>query len=323
MIKWGILGAGKIAEKFISDFAYVTNGEVVAIGSRSPEKAAEMAKKYRIEKSYGSYHDLLSDPEVEVVYVATPHNFHFEHSRLCFEFGKHVLCEKPVTINAKQFVLLTIEAKKRNLFLMEAMWTAFNPSIVQVQKWLQEKKLGTIHFIQAEFGFLGNSDPGARLFNPGLAGGALLDIGIYPLTFAVLAAQSEIDDIQVQVIKSETGIDASNQIQIKFTNGILAQLSSSFLVTLQNRGIIYGEKGRIEIPEFWKAKKATLITNEGIESFNDPSESWGYCHEIEHVNEQLLQNRRESPVMPFDRSLHMLKLLDSIRNQMIIKYPME
>ncbi len=323
LVKWGIIGAGKIAEKFISDFNYVSHGKIMAIASRDIFKSQLLAEKYGIPKFYGSYNEMLTDSSIDAVYIATPHSLHFEHTLLCFEHRKHVLCEKPVTVNAGQLRILIEEAQKRNVFFMEAMWTAFNPSIIQMQTWLAEKKLGKLHFIQAEFGFKANPDPEARLFNPHLAGGALLDIGIYPLTFALLAAQSEITDVQVQVQKSETGIDASNQIQLQFKNGVLAQLSSTFMFQMQNRGIIYGDNGRIEIPEFWKAKKAILSTPEGIENFTDESPSWGYCHEINHVNTLILQNKNESTIMPLSRSLKMIELMDSLRTLMGIRYPME
>jgi len=322
-INWGILGAGKIAEKFVSDFAFVENGKVVAVASRDIQKSSGLAAKYRVQKSYGSYHEMLKDPTIDVVYIATPHNFHFEHTLMCFEYGKHVLCEKPITVNAQQLRILITKANEKNLFLMEALWTAFIPSIRQMMDWISENRIGKITLIQAEFGFIGNADPNGRLYNPGLAGGALLDIGIYPLTFAQMVAQSEIESFQVQAVKSATGIDVTNAIQIKYANGTIAQLASSVTTSLQNRGMVYGEHGRIEIPEFWKSKKVDVFTNGASEGFVDGTSSWGYCHEASHVNEMLLAKKHESHVMPLSRSLQMVELMDALRNEMGIIYPFE
>ncbi|MFA6400953.1 MAG: Gfo/Idh/MocA family oxidoreductase [Salinivirgaceae bacterium] len=322
-IHWGILGAGRIAEKFAADFSAVTNGKIVAVGSRSFDNAKEFALKYNISNWFGSYQELVQNPDVDIIYIATPHNFHFEQVALCLEHGKHVLCEKPVTVNAIQLEQLIQLAKKQNLFFMEAMWTPFLPAVQKVMQWLKEGKIGTVKMIRVEFGYAGNSDPKNRLYNPELAGGALLDIGIYPLTMAEMVAQSKIETVQVQSVLSTTGIDETNVIQIKYQNGILAQLSSTFTAQLKNEAIIYGTKGMIVISSFWMSKKAQLTNDNGVETFIDESTTLGYNHEAQHVGEMLQLGKTESDVMPLSRSLLMMQLMDAIRKEMNLKYPFE
>jgi dihydrodiol dehydrogenase / D-xylose 1-dehydrogenase (NADP) len=180
MIKWGIIGAGRISEKFASDFQVVKDAKIVAVAARELNSAQTFAQKHNIAKAYGNYEQLAADPEVDVIYIGTTHNFHFEHTMLCFKQNKHVLCEKPVTVNATQFKTLTEEAARRNLFLMEAMWTPFLPPIIKALEWIAQGKIGHVQLIKADLGFVLNSNPEARLYNPALAGGALLDVGIYP-----------------------------------------------------------------------------------------------------------------------------------------------
>jgi len=322
-INWGILGAGRIAEKFAADFSAVGNGKVVAVASRTIENAKEFADKYNIGTWHGSYQELVQNPEVDIIYIATPHNFHFEQVALCLENGKHVLCEKPVTVNALELEKLIHLAKAKNLFFMEAMWTPFLPAIQKALQWLSEGKIGTVKMIHVEFGYAGNSDPKNRLYNPDLAGGALLDIGIYPLTMAEMVAQSKIETLQVQSVISTTGIDETNAIQIKYQNGIIAQLSSTFTAQLKNEATLYGTKGTIVIPSFWMSKKAQLTNENGMDTFIDESTTMGYNHEAQHVGEMIRQGKTESNVMPLSRSLQMMQLMDTIRKEMNLKYPFE
>jgi len=320
---WGILGAGNIAGKFVSDFEQVTNGKVVAVGSRSNEKSKEFAQQYSIEKAYGSYEELVNDPSIDVIYVATPHTFHFEHAMLCLRHNKHVLCEKPVTINATQFNQLIEVAKQRNLLLMEAMWTPFLPPVIKAMEWIQSGVLGEIKMIQANFGFRGNTNPEGRLVNLHLAGGSLLDIGIYPLTLAEMVAQSEIEQLDVKAIMTPSGVDETLAIQLAYKNGIFAQLASSFVSLMIKDGLIYGTKGYIRLYDFWSSKKVYIKTDSFEETFEDNRTTMGYNYEAEHVGELLLAHKTESPVMPHSRSMKMMKLMDEIRKQIGLKYPME
>ncbi len=323
-INWGVLGAGTIAKKFVSDFKWVQNGVVIAIGSRSYESAKAFSRSFGIEKCYGSYMELINDAAIDIIYIATPHSFHFEHVLLCLRNNKNVLCEKPITVNASQLELLIWEAKKRNLYLMEAMWTPFLPAIQKAQQWIAHDKIGTVQLIQSNFGFVGNPDPNGRLFNPELAGGSLLDIGIYPLTIIEMFAQSELNSLDAQATISDTCVDESLVVQLSYKNGVKGQMATHFKAKLTNVSIIYGTKGWIQIPLFWMSKRA-ILHSDGIivETFNDSSEGLGYNFEIEAVNQDLLMHSMENGIMSLERSLKMMHLMDKIRSFINLTYPFE
>lgn len=323
-IKWGILGAGSIAGKFATDFTLVKQGELYAVGSRNPEAAQKFAAQYGIPKAYGSYTDLLTDTTVEVIYIATPHNFHFEQAMRCLQHNKHVLCEKPVTVNAFQLEQLIAEAHKRRLFFMEAMWTPFLPAVLKARQWVDEGKIGEVQLIQANFGMVGNPDPKARLLNPDLAGGGLLDIGIYPLTIIELFAQSELESFDARASFTETGVDESVVAQLQYKNGVKGQMASHIRAQLVNDAFIYGTKGYIQIPRFWMSKQAILRVNGATdEVFTDNTHTMGYNWEAEAVSHDLLSGRTENATMPLERSLKMMRLMDAIRKQIALIYPFE
>lgn len=322
-IKWGILGAGRIAEKFVADFVAVNNGKVVAVGSRAIERSKAFASKFGIERAYGSYHDLINDGSVDIIYIATPHNFHFEQTKLCLENGKHVLCEKPATVNAYQFKELMVLAKQKKLFYMEAMWTPFLPAIQKARQWVDEGKIGELQFIQANFGFTSSADKKERLFNPELAGGSLLDIGIYPLSLTEMFSKSEILKMQCIATIGNTGVDETLAIQLDYKNGIKAQLVSTFRTNMQNDVIVYGSKGIVKIPLFWMAKEVMLKSEVGDEHYIDESKTMGYNYEVEAVNQDLINYKTQNEIMPHSRTLKMMELMDEIRKDIELKYPFE
>ncbi|MDA3891672.1 MAG: Gfo/Idh/MocA family oxidoreductase [Salinivirgaceae bacterium] len=322
-IKWGILGAGWIADKFVADFKLVEKGEVIAVGARSKVRSEEFAKRFNITKAYGNYRDLVSDPDVAIIYIATTHNFHFEHAKLCLENGKHVLCEKPATVNAQEFEELEKLAKTKNLYYMEAMWTAFLPAINKTFEWINEGKIGNIEVIQASFGFPAAPEFSERLFSPHLAGGALLDIGIYPLTIIEMFAKSDIERLDINSKFASTGVDETLTIQIKYKNGVQGQMACSIKNRLKNNAFICGSKGFIEISDFWMSKKATLTIGDSVEVFNDKTDTMGYNCETEAVNSDLLARKKENSIMPLSRTKKMMMLMDEIRNKIGLKYPFE
>ncbi|PKQ63963.1 hypothetical protein BZG02_08095 [Labilibaculum filiforme] len=322
-INWGILGAGRIAKKFADDFKVVNNGIISAVASRSANRSNEFAREFKIPKAYSSYDEMVKDSEIDVVYIATPHNFHLEHAMLCLNNGKSVLCEKPVTVNSAEFAILQNLAKEKNLFFMEAIWTYYLPAIQQVVSWIQEGKIGDIKQVQLSFGFPGDMDEKMRLANPDLAGGALLDIGIYGIAMAELVFDNEVESIQSMAHFSETGVDDYNSIQLKYKCGGMAQISSSFVCELKNEAVIYGTKGRIEIPQFWMAKKAFLISEEEQLEFIDTDKQLGYNHEAYAVNELLNNGATESAVVPQLKSKRILSIMDQVRSQIGLKYPFE
>lgn len=323
MIRWGIIGAGWISEKFASDFKAVKGGTLVAVAARDIEAARQFATKHQIPKAYGSYKEMVADPEIDVVYIGTTHNFHFEHTMLCFENEKHVLCEKPITVNANQLKILTAEAEKRNLFLMEAMWSPFLPPVMKALEWIALGKIGQVQLIKADLGFVLNSDPLGRIYNPALAGGALLDVGIYPLTLGRIVAQSKVAKFQVQAEMSETGIDESNMVQVVYENGIQGQYASAVNVRYKNDAFICGTKGMITLPQFHMATRAILETPDYHVEFTDQRTTSGYNYEAQSVVDSLMDNLIENPVMQWEYSMEIMELMDTIRAEMGLKYPFE
>jgi len=322
-IKWGILGAGRIAEKFVSDLAYVSNGEALAVVSQTEGKAEAFANKYGIQKVYSSYAQFVQDPEIDAVYIATPHNFHFEQTKLCLENKKAVLCEKAVTVNLQQLSELQHLATQNNVFYMEAMWTYFLPTMRKAKEWIDAGKIGEVNTIKAEFGFKAPFDAQNRVFNPHLAGGALLDIGIYPIAFSLFFAKGKVKQIASIAKMGTTQIDEENALSILFETGELAVLNSSVLVALHNDGYIYGSKGFIHLPYFWRGSKAVLNSDSETIAFEDKREAWGYNFEAQHVGEMLLQGKTQSQVVSFEHSRELMSVMDIVREQNNFKYPFE
>ncbi len=322
-IKWGIIGCGKIAHKFIQDFEYVKQGEVVAVGSRSLEKAREFASQYNVGKAYGSYEELAADEEVQAIYIATPHNYHLENMKLCFQRNKAVLCEKPITVNAKELEEAHEMARSKNIFLMEAMWTWFLPAVLKARQWIDEGHIGEVKFLRADFGFKPEFNAESRVYNPNLAAGALLDIGIYPLAIAEFLIDSDIKTMRSVGYLGSTGVDEYNAINVEYKNGVFAQLSSGVVSDLHNDAYIVGTNGIIRIEKFWMSKKAILETPAGKEVFEDELPCHGYNYETDHVNELLLQGKKESPVVSFEKSMDSMERMDAIRKEMGLKYPFE
>lgn len=322
-IRWAILGAGKIAHKFAQDFASTHGGALVAVASRDTQRAGEFAQQYHIPNVF-SYDELYQSTEVDVVYVATTHNFHFGQCLKCIENGKAVLCEKPITINDGEFKKLVAAAKQRKVFLMEAMWTYFLPAIREAKRWLDGGRIGNLKLIEIDFGFPMPYDPQGRLFNPQLAGGGLLDLGVYNLALALYFAGTKAGRVQASGIMTNTGVDETICMQLTFGN-MLASLNTCITARLHNKILLTGESGSIEIPFFWKAASATLFNNEqqALETFTDDRKEWGYHHEIQHVTNALQAGATESPVMPHATTLLLQELMTDIRRQIGFLYPAE
>lgn len=322
-IKWGIIGCGKIAHKFIQDFEFVNNGEVIAVGSRSPQKAEAFAAQYNVKKAYGSYEALAADSEVEAIYIATPHTFHLENMKLCFEHDKAVLCEKPIAVNAKELEEALQMAKTKNLFLMEAMWTWFLPAVLKAREWITQGRIGAVKFLRADFGFKAEFDKNSRIYNPELAAGALLDIGIYPLSIAEFLIDSPIKKIQSVGYLGSTKVDEYNAMSVEYDNGVFAQLSSGVISDMNNDAYIVGTKGYICLRNFWRSKKVVLETPEGKDVFEEILPCHGYNYETEHVNQLLLAGKKESPVVTHEHSRKSMERMDELRKEWGLKYPFE
>lgn len=323
-IQWGILGTGKIAQKFAASLQAVPGAELRAVGSRTRESSEKFGAMFQVPNLHSSYESLASDPAVDVIYVATPHPMHAENSLMCLQAGKAVLCEKPFTVNAKEAERVIQEARARGLFLMEAMWTRFFPLMRQVVEWVQEGTLGDIRMVSADFGFRATFNPDGRLFNPRLGGGALLDIGIYPVSFAHLILGKP-DRIMSAAHLGATGIDENNAILFHYPQGELAMLSSSLQVYTPHEASIIGTKGRLTIRDpWWQPKHLTLwLEEKEPQDYEFPKENNGMNYEATEVVRCLKEGKQESDIMTLQESLEIMRTLDEIRSQWGLVYPSE
>lgn len=323
-VKWGIMGTGWIAEQFTGDLVHTVSGVGYAAGSRSLDSAERFAQKFGLTKAYGSYEELVQDPDVDAIYVATPHPLHREHVLLAIAAGKAVLCEKPITVNSRELAEIIDAARSRGLFLMEAMWTRFLPVISQVRAWLKEGKIGEVMMLKADFGFRSEWNPEGRLLNPQLGGGALLDVGIYPLSFASMVFGSAPQKVNSSALIGETGVDEQFSVLLDYGAGKTAALNGAVRLGLSNDAWIFGTEGMIHIPSFINAKEATLqVAGQEEIKVVDDRQSKGYAFEAEEVGRCLLTGEKESPLISLDESLSIMKLLDEIRDQWGLKYPFE
>lgn len=328
-IKWGVIGCGNIANMFATSLKALGSGSILAGASRTPGRAAEFALKHNAERAYTDYEALAMDPDIDAVYIATTHNFHYENAKLCLKHGKHVLCEKSFTVNANQASELIELASEKGLFLMEAVWTRFLPAIVELQKRLAAGVIGEVKTVTANFclGFTGNvfSDE-HRLKNPALAGGALLDLGIYPITFASIVFGKEPIRIQSSAVMTDTGVDESSFYLLDYEDGCRAMLSSSLTDTAPNEGIIYGSKGFIRVPLFWAAGEFEIHPNDTAEpeTVKLPYiEGENFKFEIAHAMECIEAKKTESDIMPLYTTLSIMQTMDTLRSQWGLKYDFE
>ncbi len=312
-----------MAKMFAEDFSYVRDGKIMAVASRTKDKADQFSQEFSIPEAYEGYENLLKNANVDVVYIATPHSLHYENIKMCFAYNKAVICEKPITVNTEQLDEVRKEAKSKGHFLMEAMWTYFLPPIIKVKEWCDDKRIGSIQFIKAFFGGNANPEKSPRLFNPKLAGGALLDLGIYPVAFTQLIMDCQMEKIQSEAIIDNNQVDVQNASIIRFKSGAIASIGSSINTSMKNDAYIYGTQGYIYIPDFFKAQKAYLYSENGDEVFEDDRTSRGFNFEADEVNELIGKGKTESRRIPLKKSLCNLSILDTIREQIKLTYPFE
>ncbi|PLX04585.1 MAG: oxidoreductase [Marinilabiliales bacterium] len=320
-IKWGILGLGKIANKFASDLQLESDAELYGVASRSSEKAIEFAKKYNAIKTYSSYKELAEDADIDIIYVATPHTFHFENAMMCLQNDKSVLCEKPMGMNASEVETMIAEAKKRNLFLMEGLWTRFIPATEKVIELIKNKTIGEVLFVKADFGFKPNYDPQGRLYNKKLGGGSLLDIGIYPVYLSILLLGLP-GNIKAMARFTESGVDSYCSVLFDYENNSKAILESTIEADTPIEAYVYGTKGNIKLHKRFHHSEKLTVTRDGFpkEEIDLKYKGEGYIHEIEEVMSCLINNKTESAKLPLLTSLNLIALLDKIRNEIGLKY---
>ena len=324
-INWGILATGGIAAAMAKGLARVPDARLAAVGSRTLEAADKFGRRFGIPKKYGSYEELACDPEIDVVYVSTPHNLHYENCLMLINEGKAVLCEKPFTINAGQAAEVITLAREKKSFVLEAMWTRFLPAFVKVREILREGLLGEIRMLNASFGFKAEFDPAHRLFDPSLGGGALLDVGVYPVSFAsmVFGQPTEIESL---CHLGKTGVDEQSAALFRYGQGQMAVLAAAVRTEIPRDAYIIGTKGTLRIhAPWWQSQKLTLkfTEKEREKVLKCPFKGNGFSFEAEEVMRCLREGRLESQIMPLEESLSIMKTMDFIRAQWGLKYPME
>ena len=324
-IRWGILGCGRIARKFAADLRLVADAELTAIASRNKETLEQFSKDFPCKHLHNSYEALATNNETDVIYVATPHSHHYEHTLLCLNHNKAVLCEKAFAINSRQAMEMIKTAKERKVFLMEALWTKFLPHYKKLQELLQQKTLGDIKSVLVNFGFKTSANSPPRLFDPLLGGGTLLDIGIYNV-FITLSILGNPDDIEATMTPASTGVDEQIAVLFKYNSGAMAQLFSSFATNLPVQAEINGTGGCITLTTRFYEPSATIQLYRQMPGEKEiiPVEKetgFGYQYEARHVNECLKKGLIESPVMTHGDTLLLMEILDRIRNKARIKYP--
>lgn len=323
-IKWGIIGCGRIAHLFAEGLKVLENAQLYAVASQTDGKAKEFAQKHEVSTYYSSYEELVKDNNVDVIYIATTHNFHYENTMLCLNNGKHVLCEKAFTINAGQAEKLINCAREKGLFLMEAMWTRFFPCIVELNDILKQGLIGDIKNLRADFGINRELDPEERKINPYLGGGALLDLGVYPVSFASMVYKRSPFKIHSSASIGKTGVDEQSSYLFDYTDGRTALLYSSFIAEVPHEAMIVGTNGFIKIDDFFHPSRMLISLNNGEQRLVEKAiVSTGYNYEAEEVMNCIASGKLESEVMPLDETLEIMKTMDELRAQWGLYYPGE
>ena len=319
----GIIGTGWIAEKAALTLKEMDNCMAYAVGSRTQSKGKEFAQAWNIPKSYGSYSELINDPDVDLVYVGTPHSHHYDVTREALLAGKPCLVEKAFMANHRQSAEIVELAPKEQVFLAEAIWTRYQPAVGIVKKLLSDGIIGTPRLITATLGYSMGDKP--RIMLPELCGGALLDLGVYALNFVRMFFNNDILDIQSQCVKSSTGMDLSNAISLTLEGGILANLQSSACCVGDNIGVIAGTEGNLIIDNI---NNPQVIRVNGpdrvfVEDIHVPRQITGYEYQFETCRQCLAEGLLEPVEMPHNETLYIMKLMDGLRQQWGVHYPMD
>lgn len=320
-IKWAILGPGTIAKDFAKAITEV-NGSIYAVGARTIEKAQKFSSDYNVEKIYGSYSEMLKDSEIDVVYISTPHSNHYEYIMKSLKNNKHVLCEKAITVNGDQLREIVKLARDKNLIVAEAMTIYHMPLYKKLRKFIDDGKLGKIKMIQVNFGSLKEYDVTNRFFSPDLAGGALLDIGTYALSFTRYFLSSQPQEILTTVKKFETGVDEQSGIILKNSDDEMAVVSLTMRAKQPKRGIVCGELGYITVENFPRADKATFTYPDGrVEVIEDGDTSRALVYEVEDMNKCIMN--KNTNFTQLELSIDVMSIMDQVRNQWGLKYSFE
>ena len=321
---WGIIGPGRIAHQFASGLRVIEEAALYAVASSSVERAQAFAEQYASEKTYTSYEDLVNDPQVDAIYIATPHRFHFDNALHCLKAGKPVLCEKPLTVNAAEARQLIEVSRANNVFLMEALWTRYLPIYQQIRQWLEARAIGDLRLLVSTFGITVPQDQADRWLNPELAGGTLLDMGVYPIAVSQWVMGQMPQSFSAQAYLGRTGVDELTAGLLMYENGVISQFNSSFITDGVNEFVIYGSTGHIRIhANYWAATQATLVANGQSLTISKPFRGSGFEYQTEEAMRCIRAGLLESPGMSQTHTLANMELMDRIRAEIRLKYPFE
>lgn len=322
-MKFAILAVGNIADSMAQAVSGLAEIERYAVASRTLEKAEAFAEKWGFEKAFGSYEELVKDPEVELVYVASPHSHHYAHAKLCLEHGKHVLVEKAFTVNSRQAEELIRLSGEKNLLLAEAIWTRYMPTRNMINELVDSGVIGTVTSLTANLGYvLGDVE---RMKKPELAGGALLDLGVYPINFALMTFHGEVKEMVSSAVISPEGIDWRNSIALIFDDGKIAVLNSDMLSLTDRQGVICGDRGYIEVQNINNCEEIRVFDlDRNLKAkYKRPEQINGYEYEVQACVQAIRAGKTECEAMPHAETLRVMKLLDAARKQWGMRFPCE
>lgn len=320
-MKFGIIGAGNIAQTMANTIREMTGVESYAVASRDIGKATDFAAKNGFFKAYGSYEELVQDDEVELIYIATPHSHHYAHAKLCIEHGKPVLCEKAFTANAMQAKEILSLAKEKKVFITEAIWTRYMPSRERINAIIDSGLIGDVTSVTANLGYA--IDHAERLIKPDLAGGALLDLGVYPINFACMILGSNYSEVSSTAILTDTGVDSMNTITLSYADGKMASLHSTFKARTNRMGVVSGTQGYMEIQNINNCEEIRVynINDELLKKETFTDQITGFEYEVEACVDALKNGLLECPQMPHSEIIKIMELMDSLRKEWGVIYP--
>lgn len=326
-MKFAILGAGHIAKVMARTVSKMKDVELYAIASRDKSKAELFAKEFNIPNAFGSYEEMLSDSNIELVYIATPHSHHYETTKLALNHNKNVLCEKAFAVNEKQAKEMFALAESKKLLLTEAIWTRYMPSRQMIDDIIASGVIGEVFTVSANLGYV--IDGNERLVKPELAGGALLDVGVYTLNFASMVLGDKIKKIEASAIMTEAGVDGQNTITIHYENGCMATLFSSMFTLTDRKGIVYGRKGFIEVDNINNPHEITVHIHETatsktkVKTYKVPKQITGYEYQVISCMKAMQEKKIECEEMPHSETLEIMRQMDEVRKIIGLVYPCE
>ena len=318
MVRWGIVGTGNIANKFAKAVKNADNAKLVAVASRTKESADAFGDKYTIENRFSSYEELANFEGIDAAYIALPHTLHAPTTKLFINAGKHVLCEKPITINEKELLEIINLTNDKKVYVMEALWTRFLPTINKIKEMVNEGVIGEVLEISADFCY-NCTDRSEMIFDNAYAGGSLLDVGIYGLNFASIFLGDKITDIKAAA-KVDRGVDERLNVLLTYESGAIARISSAITLEKPATAYIYGTKGYIRIPVFFGPSQFEVTVSGNTTKYEVPFKGNGFEEEIEECNKNILKGKTQSDIMPLSQSLTITKLMDKIRKQIGLTY---